>query len=190
MSTAEDVFSLYERNFSIYYDCNKNNKIDTCPNMWKGFCYCFCSQPLLPNTIGNTGVLCNVKRKCYIKPGEECPICMDPITTKSTAYLTTCGHSFHKLCIFKCMEKKWTDKYGSCFHCPMCRTNLGMDIHDINERYNYGSIKCNNLDLLENFWLKKDFTIAYICRNKFDHYLGMKRGCQKCENYVSEGKHT
>jgi hypothetical protein len=89
------------------------------------------------------------------------------------------------------MEKKWNEKYGSNFYCPMCRSNLGMDIHDINERYNINNDKKHyNLDILENFWLKKDFTIAYVCRNNFDHYLGMKRGCKKCENYVSEGKHT
>lgn len=190
-ATAEDVFSLYERNFDFYFDCNKTGKIDTCPTSWKGYCYCFYSQPLLPITIGNTGICCNIKRKCYIKPGEECPICMDPIITKSTAYLTSCGHSFHKLCIFKSMEKKWSEKYGSNFNCPMCRTNLGMDIHDINERYNFNIEQHrSHLDNLENFWFKKEFTIAYICRNNFDHYLGMKKGCKKCDDYVLQGKHS
>ena len=192
MATAEDVFYLYERNFEVYHDCNKSNQIDTCKTEWKGYCYCFYTQPLIPITIGNNKSMCNIKRKCYISQGEECPICLEKILTKSNSYLTCCGHSFHKLCIFKSMEKKWIEKYGSVFKCPMCRTNLGMDIHDINERYNFHYNEDNSinyLDGLENFWFKKDFTIAHICRNKFDHYLGMKKDCDICKKYVLNGSH-
>jgi hypothetical protein len=85
------------------------------------------------------------------------------------------------------MEKKWIQKYGSNFHCPMCRTNLGMDIHDMNDRYHDCGDTKNYLDILENFWLKKEYTVAYMCRNNFDHFLGMKPNCKICESFISGG---
>jgi len=199
MSTTEDVFYLYERNSSIYHDHRTRDKYlqgedenedqnslndDNC------FRCSYNTLPVLPNTIGNTEVPCNIKRKCYIKPGEECAICMEQIVTKTSAYLTSCGHSFHKSCIFKCMETKWNSKYGSNFKCPLCRTNLGMDIHNMGDKYDMYNESINNLDILENFWMKKEFYIPLTCQAKYDHYLGMKKDCKRCQRFISEGRYA
>ena len=187
MATAEDVLELYVREPNkIYNDCKLLNKLEHCPDCWNGNCFCYSNQPIKTITIGNTEVPCNLKRKCYIKPGEECPICMDKIVNKANAYLTCCGHSFHKTCIFKSMETFWTHNYAKNFKCPICRTNLGMDIHMINERYAI----CDDstyLDGLENFWLNKDFSVAHMCRNNYNHYLGMKKNCLQCKKYILHG---
>lgn len=42
--------------------------------------------------------------KCYINPQEDCSICLEKICNKSDAYLTNCGHAFHKSCLFKTYE--------------------------------------------------------------------------------------
>ena len=187
MATVEDVLPLYVREPNkIYHDCVKMKSIDNCPNCFDNKCYCYSEQPVKTITIGNTEVPCNLKRKCYIKLGEECPICMEVIMNKSNAYLTFCGHSFHKTCIFKSMETFWIHNYAKNYNCPMCRTNLGMDIHDINQRY-YINDNSNYLDELEQFWFKKDFYVAHTCRNRYDHYLGMKKNCIQCEKYILNG---
>ena len=186
--TAEDVFALYE---------TKVNDISVSVT------------PLIPKSIGNIDVPCSIKRRCYIKPGEECPICIESILTKTNAFLTCCGHAFHKSCIFKCVEKKWEEKYPGTFYCPVCRTYLGCDVHDMNERYVIPSInddfegensfkgensfegvkKLNYLDILENFWLTKDLSLALPCRNRYDHYVGMKKDCYRCKQFVLYGEY-
>ena len=184
MTTLEDVFSLYDRNLDYYNDCKKQNKLEKCKNKHLEECYCKLSVPVRPFVIGENTICCNINRKCYIRPGEICPICYDAILTKKSAYLTRCGHPFHKTCILKSM-----DIYSKKQHtCPMCRKYLSMDIYDINERYNLIFGKNNNiqnyLDLLENFWIKKDFSLPVVCSH--NHYLGMKKTCRKCQNYISK----
>jgi hypothetical protein len=185
MATVEDVFSLYERNLYHYNDCKKQNKLETCTTKHLEECYCSFSIPVRPFLIGENTINCNIKRKCYIKPGEICPICLDEILTKKSAYLTRCGHPFHKKCILDSM-----DIYSKKIHrCPMCRQYLCMDILDIDERYNIilgenHKVK-NYLDLLENFWIKKDCTLPVVC--SYNHYLGMKKNCPTCKKYISSG---
>jgi hypothetical protein len=185
MTTVDDVFYLYERNSSYYYNCGKQGKINECPDMWCNECYCISNQDVLPVTIGNQQVPCSFKRKCYIKPGEDCPICFDKILKKSESYLTCCGHSFHKSCLFKCMETKWKKKYASNFTCPVCRANLGTDVQEMSLRYKMPSE--NNLDNLENFWLNKDLMLTQICSNNYDHDIGMKNNCYICSEYREKG---
>ena len=191
MTTAEDVFWLYERNSKIYHNCKIADKIDTCPTYFNNTCFCFLEQSVYPFTIGNDEVPCNIKRKCYIKQGEECPICMEKILSKSNAYLSVCGHCFHKLCIFKCMETKWVNSYASNFNCPMCRKNLGTEIHETNRRYNFYSTndkKYNYLDMLEDFWIQKDLSLGHICDKNYNHYLGMNTKCIRCKEFITTGK--
>lgn len=185
MATAEDVFSLYERNSSYYYKCNQRGKMTECPNNWLGECYCYTKQQVLPSTIGNQTIPCSIRRKCYIRQGEECPICLENIFRKNEAYITCCGHSFHKSCIFKSMETHWKHKYASNFKCPMCRAKLGTDIQEIGLRYKFSR---NYLDNLESFWLGKDLTLAQTCGNKYDHDIGMKKGCFICLKYRENGE--
>jgi len=185
MATAEDVFYLYERNSSYYHNCNKQGKINECPDNWQNECYCHTKQDVLPLTIGNQYVPCSIKRRCYIRPGQECPICLENILRKSEAYISCCGHSYHKHCIFKSMETQWKKKYASNFKCPLCRTNLGTDVEALGVRYT--SFR-NSLDNLENFWLSKDLMLAQTCSNNYDHDLGMKKDCYICSRYREKGE--
>jgi hypothetical protein len=152
----EDIYDLYE-----YSNVNK-------------------SSIILPIKIGNDEMKPKLNIKMYIRPFETCPICYDNIICKNDSYLTVCGHGFHKKCIFKAYEAKQISKPCGLFRCPCCRTSLGTDLEEINERYNLFNDDVNGLDILESFWIKKDYTMPLIC-NK--HYLGMNKNCIKCKNY-------
>jgi len=193
-ATADDVFYLYERNKSVYDNCKLSGKI--CPDAELEMeCYCFInSTPVLPITIGDQNVRCDFKRKVYIKQGEECSICLEQIYQKNNAYLTSCGHSFHKSCLFKAFETKIFNRHT--FNCPNCRARLGYPEFycrytnmfkrfdsdfdtDFDKKTNY------NFDILEDFWLGKDFTTLQICNG--GHALGMKNGCNRCLEYRLNG---
>lgn len=183
MSTAEDVFYLYERNKNKEYnDCIKLCK--PCPTLFGNSCCCDPLDPVLPITIGNQEDLCRFHVKIYIKFGEECPICYETIKHKKNAYLTGCGHHFHRDCLFKVITTKWETKPFSILKCPMCRTSLGYP--DMFERYVYSFNKNNLLDRLEDFWISKDFILPTFCHSG-KHYLGMKNDCKKCINYRNNG---
>jgi hypothetical protein len=192
MSTAEDVFYLYERNSRYYHDCNLKNAIEECSDCWNNECFCHLKQDVMPLTIGDQFAPCHLKIKCYIKPGEECPICYEQILTKTTAFITNCGHAFHKKCIFKCMETKWLSKaYLSSVRCPLCRCSLGHP--DLEQRYrssyfSYNFKNDNELDKLEDFWLTKDYKLPTFCSNGYNHYLGIKHGCGICKSYRKKGE--
>jgi len=192
MSTAEDVFYLYERNSRYYHDCNLKNSIEECPDCWSNECYCRLKQDVIPLVIGNQYVPCAYKIKCYIKPGEECPICYEEIMTKSTAFITNCGHSFHKKCLFKCIESKWlSSSYTSTARCPICRCSLGHPEFIQRYRSSYFSYNYkddNGLDKLEDFWISKDYTLPSFCSNRYDHYLGTDKVCFMCESYREKGE--
>ena len=64
-----------------------------------------------------------MKIKHYIKFGEECPICYEPIHSKTSAYLNNCGHSFHRECIHKWALASITSNDDR--SCPKCRENIG-----------------------------------------------------------------
>ena len=138
---------------------------------------------VIPNNIGNNEIKQN--RKMYIKPFEKCPICYDEIMRKTDAYLTSCGHGFHKKCLFKAYEVKQKMKAKSNFKCPCCRSNLGMDVEEINDKYDVWN--GNEMDNLENFWIKKDFILPHICRNNYDHWYGMNKNCSQCKEYWKTG---
>ena len=193
MSTAEDVFWLYERNKNVYCNCNKllkcnHNINDKCIS--NNECYCYLNEIVQPLTIGYQDISCRLNVKSYIKQGEECPICMDLILTKQNAYLTECGHAFHKICIFKSYENKYLSKYCSQFKCPLCRANIGAP--EISERYlidyfptksKSKNVYSNELDKLENFWLFNKFHIYNLCSNNYDHPCGFKKDCNSCTQY-------
>jgi hypothetical protein len=174
MTTLDDVFSLYEPHYLNTNPIIKNDE-----------------KIIYPTNIGDSDSVCNIKYKCYIKPGEECPICMEQILTMSNAYLSYCGHTYHKKCIYTYMKTKWESKnyYTSC-KCPMCRSSLGHP--DLKQRYKYSyfdiSYKCENgLDKLEDFWLSCEYKLPEYCGNNMDHYLGMKQNCKCCKLYREKG---
>jgi hypothetical protein len=188
MSTLEDVFYLYERNSRYYHDCTK---IEECEDSYNNECYCHLKQHVIPLTIGDQYSRCNLKIKCYVKSGEECPICYDTIITKTSAFITNCGHAFHKKCLFKYMETKWLSTSYTCTaRCPMCRCSLGHP--EFNQRYRSSYFSCsykndNGLDKLEDFWLTKDYALPSFCSNRYDHYLGTKKICFICKSYREKG---
>lgn len=184
MATAEDVFALYERKSSYYHDCNKQDNMNECKNVWLNKCHCILNQVVKPFTIGNQDVKCSFSRKCYIKYGEECPICLNCINKKSEAFLTPCGHSFHKKCIFTSFKSKCLENYYKQFRCPICRGNIGLQIEEINERYKFN---LSGLDDLENFWIKTDFIVPRICSQKWNHYIGTRKECSGCIKYIETG---
>jgi hypothetical protein len=188
MSTAEDVFYLYERNSRYYHDCSK---IEECADSYNDECYCHLKQDVIPFTIGDQYVPCDFKIKCYIKPHEECPICYEEIMTKSTAFITNCGHSFHKSCLSKYIETKWlSTTYISTARCPICRCSLGHPEFD--QRYRSSYFNCNHsndneLDKLEDFWLTKDYKLPVFCSHGYNHYLGLNKNCFICKGYREKG---
>ncbi len=191
MSTAEDVFYLYERNSRVYHDCKKNKKLNECDEYFDNDCYCHLNQDVKPLTIGDQYAPCNLKVKCYIKPGDECPICYEPIMTKKSAFITNCGHHYHKKCIHKYMETKWlSTAYVSVARCPMCRCSLGHP--DIMHRYRSSYFDAcynddNGLDKLEDFWVTKDYRLPSFCSNGYDHYLGNNKICLVCKAFREKG---
>jgi len=192
MTTVEDVFYLYERNSRYYHDCKLKNCIEECQDCWSNDCYCHLKQEVRPFTIGDQYVPCNLKIKCYIKPGEECPICYEQIFTKKTAFLTNCGHTFHKKCLFKYIETKWlSTAYLSNARCPMCRCCLGHPEFEQRYRSSYFSYNFkddNELDKLEDFWLTKDFKLPTFCSKNYNHYLGTVQTCFICRCYREKGE--
>jgi hypothetical protein len=138
-------------------------------------------MPVYPVTIGNSTIPCSIKRKRYIKQNEECSICLDKILKKSDAYLTPCGHSFHKLCIFKTLE----NKPFSSLKCPNCRSKIGNP--ELISRYSGET----ELDRLENFWITKELENPIFCRRAGSdfklHYLGLNTECHSCKKYVKYG---
>lgn len=190
-ATAEDVFYLYERNKSHYDNCNLAKRC--CPSEESNMdCYCqIAYESVLPITIGDQTVPCNFKRKVYVKPGEECSICLEPVMTKQTAYLTPCGHSFHKICMFNALAA--VAKNNRNFKCPNCRANIGYP--DIYCRYTAG-FKARDggiyaakhfLDTLEEFWLAKEFTMIQMCETNYKHSLGLDSNCRCCLRYRVSG---
>ena len=184
MTTSEDVFWLYERNKNVVYSsCVKYNT--PCPNLFNNECCCNSSDPVLPLTIGEQTIPCRFKVKTYIKFGEECPICFDPIKNKINAYLTGCGHAFHRKCLFDTFQAKLVMKPFSTLKCPMCRSKLGYP--EMLERYNCCFYEGNNfLDNLEDFWLCKEYKMPDFCYSG-NHYLGMEKNCRRCINYRDNG---
>lgn len=191
MSTLEDIFYLYERNSRYYHDCNLKNSIKECNDFWSNECYCHFKQEVKPFTIGDQDTPCDIKVKCYIKPGDECPICFESIMMKSSAFITNCGHNFHKKCLLKYIETKWlSSSYISTARCPMCRCSLGHP--DFIQRYRSSYFNCqysndNELDKLEDFWLSAEYKLPNFCSNGYDHYLGFDKNCFNCESYREKG---
>lgn len=140
----DDVFWLYERNVNYYRCCATNGKtMAKCITAWRGECYCREIEPVQPITIGDQTLPCRMSVKTYIPIGEMCPICLEGIYSKNNAYLTGCGHGFHKSCIRLVLEICGNKN----LICPSCRGNLGKP--DIPGRYGNTDTE---LDCLENFW--------------------------------------
>lgn len=172
--TFEDVFYLYEYNYN-------NKQIDINKE-----------KIVYPLKIGCDGNACKLNKKCYIKQGDDCPICYDKIMTKSTAFITPCGHQYHKSCLFQYMKNKWnTMGYTALISCPICRRKVEHP-HFV-RRYKSSYFSTNKLnvplDKLEDFWLSFEYSLPAYCSNGYDHYLGIMRECNCCKSFREKGEY-
>jgi hypothetical protein len=126
----------------------------------------------------------NLRVKQYIRWGEECPICMDPITTKKNAYLTECGHAYHKTCMSHMMHHDYhtdnlneTRRCGLCAVCRQCIDSDCTDFWDYTGSYMWDKTG-NGLDLLHHFEENAHVTNLELCDIGTDiHYRWLKQGC-------------
>jgi|UniRef100_A0A6C0IR64 hypothetical protein len=172
----EDIFYVYERNRNFYISCST-------PNICESNCGCHYNQLIFPKSIGHIDFNRKLNNKMYIWSHETCIICMDKIELKSNAYLSDCGHCFHKKCITNYYHHVQMISNKN-LTCPICRCNLGSPI--LNERYNYYHKDMNSLDTLEDF----NIEMLHICESSTrddNHYLGMNSNCGKCLYYRKNG---
>lgn len=177
----EDVFSVIERNRNNYIQC-------TTPKICGKNCSCYYNQLVLPNKIGNNDFDREFSNKMYIWSKDTCIVCMSQIINKNDAYLTDCGHGFHKCCLSYYFHhiKMVSNKN---LNCPLCRTNLGHP--EFYERYNVYHEDINGFDILENKNIDgHNLEMLHICKNNdmsLKHYLGMNSECYKCLDYRKNG---
>lgn len=75
---------------------------------------------------------------------DECAVCLNNISSVSSAWITWCGHVFHKQCL-----RRWCYTTQCCGPCPMCRKEMGpLEFLDGIEYVIYPKIE-NFCDLLE-----------------------------------------
>jgi hypothetical protein len=183
MTTLEDIYHPYERNRWFYaekdeslvvrpldivgdisgHEISKVKKLLlTLKNKWE--------YAKFPKTVKE-----NLKIKHYIKIGEECPLCYEPIWHKKNAFLTDCGHAFHSSCIHSYEMANIYNDYA--IFCPMCRCDMGLYGEN---GYIYISSE-NRLDKLEDFWNNISYETPRVCCK--NHILGLNKNCKKCVNY-------
>lgn len=180
------IWSPYERNRN-YYHTHYNP--DTCATYSDfGRCTCRYSQLLSPLIVGNCGFedKPSINRRCYIGFGEQCPICIQPILHKKTAWLTPCGHAFHRKCLLYAFRHylELDIAYSNVMPCPICRKELtNCCIGEYTTPHYHVPIYdlVNELDSLENFWTDIEDKVSVKCP-KCTHILGSNAaGCEKCK---------
>ncbi len=144
------------------------------------------------------------KKTTHIKPGDECSICLEGIVTPANAYITGCGHVFHKTCL--CRHVQVPTMQATC---TMCRRGLELLYEPYYQRYAAASDntadlsvstaidtsasapeeKENYLDKLEDFWQGIHIICPDVCSYGYDHYLGMQqKRCHGCKWYCETGE--
>ena len=182
------TWSVYGR--TIYDHKCKDLKI--CPHKYDNNCYCSNYLSVSPTIIAKCGFFCgeklSINKKCYIGFGEICSICLDPIISKTTAWLTPCGHPFHRKCVMKNYNyrqiRNLTLEYTNAIPCPVCRYGLiecCVGLENLN-KYNTE----NGLDKLENFWLRMNDS-QYLSCYKCKKGMGLNLSCDICECYRETG---
>lgn len=63
----------------------------------------------------------NTHKHHFIPTGTDCAICFEPMMHNKNAYITECGHHFHKSCITSLYNTSFLEKN---FRCPLCRCHL------------------------------------------------------------------
>lgn len=182
------IWSLHERNSSVYFRCKDISK---CPTTEEGKeCLCIRNQIVCPIEIGHTWTPICLETCAYIPYGASCPICLSSISQKKNAWITHCGHAFHRTCLIQSynsyMNNPNIEHYGNVMPCPMCRADLptyccGFEI----QRYQ-GSFPGNGLDRLEDYEHVKEIKEPLECWSCCK-YLGMNKSCNACIDYCKNG---
>ena len=127
----------------------------------------------------------NLLNKSYIKINDKCMICISSVSSINNAYLTECGHTFHKSCLSNYFHfLKFKKPHKLILNCPLCRSNLGSPELIFTPFYNCFS-NINYLDLLENISSQNFNELIHICSSQrhYSHYLGCLSNCEICRNY-------
>lgn len=182
MTTLEDIYHPNERNRWFYAE--KDECLVVCPLNIVGDIsgHEISKVKTLYLTLKNNWVRAkfpktvkeNLKIKHYIKIGEECPLCYEPIWHKKNAFLTDCGHAFHSSCIHSYEMANIYNDNG--IFCPMCRCDMGMYGENGYIYFNSENI----LDKLEDFWNNISYKTPNVCCN---HIKGLNKNCKDCVNY-------
>ena len=195
MSTVEDVLHCTNERYLMYHREN-NTFLNIIPNVI-GFDRIIKSYKFFVESPNEAVLKCiskpipikeTLKTKHYIKIGEECSICYEPMYFKSNTVLTECGHAFH----YKCLMTYYDKNYNNYCICPYCRQDVG-NIHGIKERYYY-TFTNNSLDLLDDFYNNIDYKIPEKCisYHRYNHFplhdIGMNKHCILCCIYRKKGK--
>jgi len=190
--TLEDVLYCHERNSLLYLNLQKespvvypitigNNTIEKTTDYY----YWATGQgkngrTCLAKRVQKNDIYDNLKKKHYIKIGEECPICYEGIFHKRDAQLTDCGHCFH----YSCLQNYSYLNKNIDTSCPICRDPLtGIDK---NKYSSYTVI--NYFDILDDFWMNHKTNIPETCisfktKNKL-HTTGFSQNtCNVCRNF-------
>ena len=192
----QSIFWKYERNSTYYHTCKNLKKCPTAlriyndppPHCHKYECFCHRKQLVLPVVIGEVYCPPTFHVRSYMKIGEICAICIEPILHKINAHLTCCGHSFHKTCMLATMHHTFLTQEFKIV-CPMCRNELGSDIGDVFDRYQLTK-ESTGLDKLENYTMRHEYMLPEICFDGVNqggafgklHYLGMNTTCTYCKS--------
>lgn len=126
--------------------------------------------------------------KTYVKYDDKCSICVDCIGPAHKAFITECGHIFHRTCLSEYFHFLKLNKHKLCLICPICRANLGSPEFFGLRYYSDLSTDYKGLDLLENYSNPNNFNdMVHICNSNHirPHYLGINTNCMKCKLYIS-----
>lgn len=191
--TLEDVFYCHERNSTFYlkdpFDTPEVYPIIIGENtIEKTTDYLYLAEgkgkkgrTCLAKKTKPKDIFTNLKKRHYIRIGEECPICLEGIFHKRDAQITECGHAFHYSCL---QQYSYKDKtLHTC--CPLCRKHfLRID------KNRYSRYSKRHLDILEDFWMNHKTGLPEMCfseetREKV-HATGTKSlKCNICRFYCS-----
>lgn len=196
MSTLEDVLHCTNERYKIY-----QKDYDTCiyilpivigyERILKNYKYFIESpnKPYFEYKCKKIPIEETLKTKHYIRIGDECCICYDPMYFKSNTVLTNCGHGFH----YKCLLNYFYKNYNNYSICPLCRQKVG-NIDGIKERY-YFNFSNNYIDILDDFYNIIESKIPKKCIPFYKnidghlplHDIGMNNRCFSCFNYRKNG---
>lgn len=133
------------------------------------------------NNIGCSIRKYSLNNKCYINPYTAiCPICLMLINKYNNAYLTECGHAYHKTCIMTALEYSCKSLLHIRLNCSLCRKNL--DVISIEESVQMFDIN-NVLDEVDNFWLTIQYNMRDICiasTKTNRHFYACDKMCKIC----------